>query len=454
MESERLLNIRARIFLLLLASLSFLGAGIFYEKHILSVSIISLITGLVSVILVNRIYNATNEAIIFLFDSLRNDDTSIRFREKIKNKGLRRVYESINRLNKYFQDIKLRNEYNESYYRSLIQNSSSGLIVLSSNNKIELINKTACLYAGIAPDTANPDLLRIRHPEFYDAVSSLRPGETITYKSLVSNNMQLLNFRASMIRRKEEEELKLISIQDIRYELESKELESYRKLISVLTHEIMNILSPLTSVAKELHTLFNAEVNQKKSPSVDDAVIKTAVSGLQLINEQSNSLINFMNNYRKISKLPQPEFNSFSVSEWIEQLKIAYSGRMKESNIAFKISAEKSLNEIIADKKLLNQVMINLINNSHDAVMDNELDRKIEISILKNSMNRIIIKIINNGPVIPGELLEKIFVPFFTTKKGGSGVGLSISQEILKMHNGSIVAISSEQSQTCFILEF
>jgi two-component system nitrogen regulation sensor histidine kinase NtrY len=453
MESERLLNIRVRVILLFLTSISFLGTGIYYERHLYSASIFLLISGVVFVLLLNRIYNATNEAISFLFESLRNDDTSIRFQGKIKNKGLMRVYESMNRLSDYFQEIKLRNEYNESYYRSLIQNSSSGLIVLGSNNKIELINRTACIYAGISPDTTNPDLLRIRHPAFYETVSNLKSGETATYKSLVSNNMQLLFFRASMIRRKEEE-LKLISIQDIRYELESKELESYRKLISVLTHEIMNILSPLTSVAKELYTIFNSEVNQEKSPRIDESILKTAVSGLQLINEQSNSLVNFMNNYRKISKLPQPEFSSFSVSEWIEQLKIAYSGRMKESNIDFNISAEKSLNEIIADKKLLNQVMINLINNSCDAVMDSEQNRKIEISMLKNSKNKIIIKIKNNGPVIPGELLEKIFVPFFTTKKGGSGVGLSISQEIMKMHNGSIVAISSEESHTCFILEF
>jgi signal transduction histidine kinase len=430
-----------------------MGTGIFYERHLYSASIFLLISGVVFALLINRIYNATNEAIRFLFDSFRNEDTSIRFRGEIKNEGLMRVYESMNRLSDYFQEIKLRNEYNESYYRSLIQNSSAGLIVLGSNNKIELINKIACSYAGISPDTTNPDLLRIRHPAFYEAVSSLNPGETVTYKSLVSNNMQLLFFKASMIRRKDEE-LKLISIQDIRHELESKELESYRKLISVLTHEIMNILSPLTSVAKELYTIFNADPNQEKSPRIDESSVKTAVSGLQLINEQSNSLVNFMNNYRKISKLPQPEFSSFSVSEWIEQLKIAYSGRMRESNIAFKISAEKSLNEIIADKKLLNQVMVNLINNSCDAVMDNEQDRKIEIFMLKNSMSRVIIKIINNGPVIPSVLIEKIFVPFFTTKKGGSGVGLSISQEILKMHNGSIVAISSEESQTCFILEF
>jgi two-component system, NtrC family, nitrogen regulation sensor histidine kinase NtrY len=453
MESEKLLNIRVRVLLLFLTSLTFLGSGIFYERHLYPVSIILFISGMICILMVNRIYNATNEALSFLFDSLRNDDTTVRFPGQIKNKGLIRVYESMNRLTDYFQEIKLRNEYNESYYRALIQNSSAGLIVLGRNNRIELINKTGCEYAGISPETTNPDLLRIRHPAFYEAISNLKPGETVTYKSLVSNNIQLLFFRASMIRRKDEE-LKLISIQDIRHELESKELESYRKLISVLTHEIMNILSPLTSVAKELYSLFNKELNQEKTPRVDETAIKTAISGLQLINEQSDSLVNFMNNYRKISKLPQPEFISFSVSEWIEQLKIVYSGRMKENNIDLIISAEKSLNEIIADKKLLNQVIINLINNAFDAVMENEGERKIEINILKNSPGRIIIKIINNGPVIPGELLEKIFVPFFTTKQGGYGVGLSISQEIMKMHNGSIVAFSSEGNQTCFILEF
>jgi two-component system nitrogen regulation sensor histidine kinase NtrY len=98
--------------------------------------------------------------------------------------------------------------------------------------------------------------------------------------------------------------------------------------------------------------------------------------------------------------------------------------------------------------------MINLINNSFDAVIESESDRKIEIRMLKNQQNRIIIKVINNGPVIPSDLLEKIFVPFFTTKISGSGIGLSISQEILKLHNGSISAISSEETHTCFIVEF
>jgi signal transduction histidine kinase len=178
------------------------------------------------------------------------------------------------------------------------------------------------------------------------------------------------------------------------------------------------------------------------------------VNGLQLIEEQSNGLLNFVNNYRKISRIPQPEFASFEVEDLVEQLKIVYAGKMNENNIEFRISADKSLRQIIADKKLLNQVLINLINNSFEAVMENEEERSIGIQFLKSRENGVLIKIVNNGPLIPPRLLEKIFVPFFTTKKNGSGIGLSISQEIMKLHNGSLTAISSEDSRTCFVVEF
>jgi two-component system nitrogen regulation sensor histidine kinase NtrY len=453
MESEKLLTARVKAVLLLLSAVSFIWAGILIDRKNIYAAVFVMIVGFIILLLLNRIYNYTNEAISLFFDSLRNDDTTLHFPVDLKNRRFSRLFESMNKLNDHFQEIKLRNEYNESYYRTLIQHASTGLLVIGVNNRIELINKTACNYAGISPDSTNPDLLRIKHPAFYEAVCNLKPGENITYKNLVSNNLQLLFFRATIIRRKDEE-LKLVSIQDIRNELQTKELESYRKLISVLTHEIMNLLSPLTSVAKELFSMFTDSNITKTSQEADGSLIKTAINGLQLINEQSNGLISFMNNYRRISKIPPPEFASFSVGDWVEQLQIAFSGKMKENSIHFSIEAEKNIKEIIADKKLLNQVMVNLINNSVDAVMEHEGERKIEIHILKNHQNRILIKVVNNGPVIPQELLEKIFVPFFTTKKSGSGIGLSISQEIMKLHNGSVMAVSSEESHTCFIVEF
>jgi signal transduction histidine kinase len=452
MVSEKLLSTRARFIMLFLTIISFTGSGIMIHHKNYLMATVLMSSGLILIYLINRIYNATNEAMAFFFNSLRNDDTTLHFHSEIKNKTLADFYTSMNLLNKHFQEIKIRNEYNESYYKTLIQHASTGLLVLNNNNQVELINKAACLYAGISPESVNLNILKIKHPSFYEAVCNLKPGENVTYKNLISNNLQILYFRAVMIRRKDTD-LKLVSIQDIRNELEFKEMESYRKLINVLTHEIMNLLSPLTSVSKELYSMFRNHDSPKAMSQLDETIIQTAVSGLNLINEHSNGLLNFVNNYRKISKIPQPEFTTFDPDEWSEQLRIVYEGKMKEHSIRFRILSDKSIREIIADKKLLNQVMINLINNSFEALMETEGERKLEIQMTKNQQNRIIIKVINNGPLIPPGLLDKIFVPFFTTKKNGSGIGLSISQEIMKLHNGSIVAVSSGENQTSFILE-
>lgn len=127
---------------------------------------------------------------------------------------------------------------------------------------------------------------------------------------------------------------------------------------------------------------------------------------------------------------------------------------MREHSISFSIDTDKSLRHFIGDKKLLNQLIINLINNSFDAVMEIERERRIEIQMMKTRNEKVMIKITNNGPLIPPQLQEKIFVPFFTTKKNGSGIGLSISQEIMKLHNGSLVAVSTVDNQTSFIAEF
>jgi signal transduction histidine kinase len=296
------------------------------------------------------------------------------------------------------------------------------------------------------------NLLRIRHPEFYEAICSLRPGQTVIYRHLVSNDLQILAFRAARITRNEQD-LKLVSVQDIRSELENRELESYRKLMSVMTHEIMNLLSPITSVSKELYSKLTLNPDNTMTGANWESDKLNALTGLQMINEQSNSLINFVNNYRKISRIPQPEFASFDAEEWTGQLMIVYSGRMRENGIDFGISRERNVSNIIADRNLLNQVMINLINNAIDAVMERDGDRKISVRISKRIDERILISVSNNGPCIPSDLIEKIFVPFFTTKKNGSGIGLSISQEIMKLHQGSIMATSSGKGQTSFIIE-
>jgi nitrogen fixation/metabolism regulation signal transduction histidine kinase len=221
-----------------------------------------------------------------------------------------------------------------------------------------------------------------------------------------------------------------------------------------MTHEIMNLLTPLTTVAKELFTLFDTHDHKPVITEIDEETIKKTIFGLRLIDEQANGILNFVNSYRKISKLPKPEFTVFEADEWTEQLRIVFAAKIKEHDISFSIITDKTIRQITADKKLLNQVLINIFNNAVDAVIEVERKRMIEIRFNKSAQNKVIIKIINNGPVIPKALQEKIFVPFFTTKKTGSGIGLSISQEIMKLHAGYIHIIPEERGLTCFMIEF
>lgn len=452
MVSAKLQRTSVRNILLIFLLITGILAGIFLATGHRTSGIILIIAGFLEFIFLKRIYDSTNEAISAFFDSLDNDDTTLYFTKVEGNASMTRLYESMEKLNKHFQEIRIKNEYNESFYRTLIEFASTGLIVLDGNNSVALINKVACNYAGISPESTNKNLLKIKHPDFYEAICNIKSGETLIYKHLVANNLQMLSFRASGIKRNEEE-LKLISIHDIRSELENRELESYRKLMSVMTHEIMNLLSPITSVSKELHAKLHPSAEEESTAVNPELDIATIASGLQLISEQSNGLISFMNNYRRISRIPQPVFSAVDSEEWTGMLKIAFSSRMKENNIDFTIDRDRAVHTIIADPGLLNQVFINIINNAIDAVLENEGRRIISVRMLKKNDERVQISVSNNGPQIPQDLVEKIFVPFFTTKKNGSGIGLSICQEIMKLHKGSIIVVSPEDGVTTFLVE-
>jgi signal transduction histidine kinase len=181
-------------------------------------------------------------------------------------------------------------------------------------------------------------------------------------------------------------------------------------------------------------------------------MLATTQKGLQLIDEQGKGLAAFIGNYRKISRIPLPVFQVIDVNEWMDQLRIVYAERMKEHGISWDIKKDREVRQMSADKNLLNQVIINLMNNAIDAVTEREGEREINLKISPYQTNRVRISVTNNGPAIPPEIQDKIFVPFFTTKKNGSGIGLSICQEIMKVHKGSLRVMSS-LAGTAFVAE-
>jgi two-component system, NtrC family, nitrogen regulation sensor histidine kinase NtrY len=406
--------------------------------------------GVICLIRIWYLFNQTNRSIAFFFDAIRNNDSTASFPITGKLKSADFLHRSLNLLNRHFQEVKLESELKEKYFRSIIRQSNTGFVILNCENDIELINEAACNFAGISVLSSNPNFIRKKQPALYDVLCNMKTGEDITYCTHNKFTGFQLLIKATEIKTTEKE-IKLITLQDISHELTDKEVESYQKLISILTHEIMNSLAPLTSLSKTLSRVFIHNARTIAPDEVTEIHIQTTVQGLTAIESQAAGLMDFVGNYRKLIKIPNPIMYEIAVKDWMEQLRIIYQDELEAKGIIFEISIHE-VSKVVGDKNLLNQVLINVINNARDSLMNIEYEKRIKIVVFRVN-ETIFIQVGNNGPVIPPEIQDKIFTPFFTTKENGSGIGLSVSQQIMHMHKGSLNVYSDMERGTIFTLK-
>ncbi len=429
-----------------LAAILLVGSGVLFAFSFFSYGSVIFAFGILCLVKIWMVYQHTNRSMALFFDSVRNNDTTLVFPPETNNSSLDELHRSLNAMNKHIQNVRLEAEVREKYFTAIIRQSTTGFVVMNMDSGIELINDAACLLAGIAPGSSNPNLLKIKNSRLYQTLCSMKAGENVTYRDYNKFTMQQLLVKATEIRT-DSRNLMLFSLQDIRPELSGKEIESYQKLISILTHEIMNSLAPLTSISRTLNNIFLKD--SITDGKLDEIQISTTIQGLKAIEEQSEGLLHFVGNYRKLIKIPPPDIRSIDIEEWIQQLKVLYSEICLNKNIQFEVIAEGRDNYLPGDKNLLNQVLTNLIRNAIDALEEINENRRIQIVFSVNREN-CLIRVGNNGPVIPHEIQEKIFVPFFTTKQNGSGIGLSISNQIIKLHNGTLDVFSDDSVGTIF----
>ena len=434
---------------IVIITLSALTAGYLTAFHMDPRYLLFLIPVPVAAISVIHNFNQSNRQIAFFFEAIKNEDSSLKFPTSIRQKSLRHLYQSLNNLNERINEIKLQNEYLEKYYQSFIQHAGTGLMAINQDNEVEIMNDKAFEYAGI-PSFTPLHLVPLRNPDLINFLATFNPGESNTYKRFTGDSQINLLIRTKEIRYGGKVS-RLISLQDIRHELDEKELDSWQKLIRVLTHEIMNSIAPIVSLTGTLRKFFIRE-NQPITPEmIDDETIENVIEGLVTIEERGNGLVNFVDSYRKLTRIPKPDFVSFHIQEWLEQIQLLLKEKMECRHIHFELKTDPRVSELTGDKKLLTQVMINILNNAMEALEDITENRKIRISVAVSKQNNTIIRIANNGPPIPGETIEKIFIPFFTTKEQGSGIGLSLSRQILRLHQGHIYAESNENA-TSFLI--
>lgn len=435
------------IHLAVIILLSFAGGYTYFSAHNIPLTIILSLLIFIEITAVINFFNRTNNNLAYFFESIENDDTQLHFSTQIASKSQKRLHESLNRVNQLIGKIKLENERNEQYYHALIQQSATGLIAMDACHKIKIMNNKACEFAGIGV-ARNFHRIEKRNPQFWNILCNIKPGETQTYKDIREGNIFYLSMTATEIRF-HAEYYKLISILDIKHELEAKEVESWQKLISILTHEIMNSIAPITSLSTTLKKFFKKEDIPLPPNELTIETINNTIQGLEIIEERGAGLINFVSNYRKLAKIPNPVFSKFNLSEWLCNLRMLFHERLTDEKIQLEMHINPRLH-VTGDIKLLNQVLINIINNAVDALAGIN-DAKIKIEAEQRTGKQIQLCISNNGPSIPPEIIDKIFVPFFSTKESGSGIGLSLSRQIVHMHKGYIYAESNE-TETRFVI--
>lgn len=233
-------------------------------------------------------------------------------------------------------------------------------------------------------------------------------------------------------------------------ELYRKEYESYDKLMHVLTHEIMNSIAPIVSLSGTLLSYFQAKGATKESGEITDATIRKTIRGLDTIKSQGQSLMHFTHSYRQLARLQPPRPKRFPLSRLIRNIEMLFQSDLHRLQIQLSIDLFQEKTEINADEELLSQVLINLLKNAMQA-LEGQDGGKISLTV-KQFKNTTLIEVKDNGPGIPQDILEDIFVPFFTTKETGTGIGLSLSRQIIRMHDGELQVNSRPYSETVFTI--
>lgn len=438
------LNIVFRTLFLAVTSLA-IGWLFFESKNYLPGCVVSLIF-LIQIVELISYLNRTNRKIAFFFDAVRNDDSTLHFPANTGNKSLDELNESLNKLNELIKTIKFDLQEQEQYFKTILEHVSIGVISINQSGNIYLSNSAARNLLNREQLTHVDQLMQVDKKLFL-AIKELQPGDhkLISFNSIngtVQLSMKSTSFNTA------DQNFQLVAIQDIKNEMEIKELESWIKLIRVLTHEIMNTIAPITSLSQTISGYFkNLNGNLP-----DEKIVGNTIKGLEIINERGNGLIGFVENYRQLTRLPKPQKKKIALNQFLESTVTLLQVDPKNENTQIKWECNPTELEIVADEKQIAQVLINLVKNAEEA-LKNQDNGKISVKAEINKNGRTQISVIDNGLGIPGDLLDKIFVPFFSTKENGSGIGLSLSRQIMQMHGGTL-KVESVPQKTSFTILF
>lgn len=363
----------------------------------------------------------------------------------------KQLYQAFSVITEEFKSLRKEKETNFHFLQAVVEHSGIPMIGYKvKNEQITLMNQAAKDLFN-KPFITSLNMFGQIDFGLLATIKKLKSGEKELVKIVLKNQLLHLSVIAKELKL-EDESYKLISFQNIKSELDEKELESWQKLIRVLTHEIKNSAIPISTLTEVINQMIIDENGNVKDLSLlDQEELEDIRLGMHTVEKRSKGLVKFVNAYGQLAKIPEPQLATIDVAKLIEQVVNLVRNDIKKSNIKLKVESSENL-IISADPELLEQVLINLIKNAREALTDTK-DPLIDISTYKQQ-NYVVIAVHDNGPGIPPNILENIFIPFYTTKKEGSGIGLSLSRQIMRAHKGTISVSSDASEGTTFYLRF
>jgi two-component system, NtrC family, nitrogen regulation sensor histidine kinase NtrY len=442
-------NVIGRVLLIVLSVVLLLAIVKNKEYIISSIILASLVIAQIFGLV--RYVERTNRKLGTFLESIRHSDFTSSFADQGLGKSFDDLNKSFNEVINAFKKTRAAKEEHYNYLQTVVQHVTIGILVFRKDGKVEMINN------------ATKRMLRLNNLRYIfelekidknlaELMQHIKSGDRELVKVFNENELLQLSVRAAEFRMRGEDFV-LVSLQNIHNELEAKEMDSWQKLIRVLTHEIMNSITPIVSLSSTVKDLLIDEETVKLKKEVDEDDVESAQSALNTIERRSKGLLNFVEVYRNLTRIPKPNFRYFSVQELFDRVENLLLPKIQERNIDCTCKVVPPGLMLTADPDLIEQVLINLMINAIHAVQDVK-NPKIRVLAIASSTNKIAISVSDNGYGIKPDTMEKIFVPFFTSKKEGSGIGLSLSREIMRLHKGNITVRSKPEVETVFTLQF
>ncbi|MFK7845006.1 MAG: PAS domain-containing sensor histidine kinase [Rhodothermales bacterium] len=401
------------------------------------------------VALIRHLERGTRDLLSFL-EAIEYSDFTQSFSSPYKDVGFKNLYGAFARVMQAFKDTRAKNEVQRMYFETLVHHIGIGLLCYQPDGTIQLINNAAKKLLDRPALNKLQDLASLS-PELVDSLMEIKTGEQDLIKIDTDKEWLQLAVNATRFNLQNENYI-LVSLQNIGAELEEKELEAVQHMTRVLAHEIMNSITPIASLAGSAkhHLEIQGETLDPEDLQESYQDLRDA---LDTIEKRSHGLLNFVTSYRQIARIPRPDFQLVNVEALFNRVVQLFESQAQAQKVQLEIKVEPETLSVLADPDLIEQVLINLLKNALEAIADQQ-GGKVVLEGLLNRKSKVLLKITDNGPGISIEMQEQIFVPFYSTKSAGSGIGLSLSRQILRRHGGSLRVQTQPGGPTTFMLRF